>query len=82
MEDILHEYNTKSCISMMIQVSTEEAFAVQQAMLMAETVYAKNHDTWNDEEKEFQHHIINELKSLLAKLNNTFSGTKSIVYND
>ena len=81
MEDKLTEYNTKSAISMFVNVSTEEAYAVNQAILMAETVYANNHDKWSDEEKEFQHHIINELKSLLAKLNNTFKGKdKSIIY--
>tara|TARA_R100000005_G_C4841530_1_gene112705 strand:+ start:111 stop:368 length:258 start_codon:yes stop_codon:yes gene_type:complete len=75
LEDGLTEYNTPSAIGISCVITTEEAYAIQQTMYMAEALYAKNHNVWNEEKKQHQKHVIEQLQLVLDKLSGAFLGS-------
>ena len=72
---IITENNAKSAIAISCNITTEEAYAIQQTYYMAETLYIKNHKEWTDAEKEHQTHILEQLQLVLDKLTGAFLGS-------
>lgn len=68
------ENNTKSAIGIKCVITTEEAYAIQQAFYMAETVYMEKHKEWSDEHREHQAHLLEQLQLVLDKLSGAFLG--------
>tara|TARA_R110002012_G_scaffold313697_2_gene525494 strand:+ start:1872 stop:2114 length:243 start_codon:yes stop_codon:yes gene_type:complete len=75
MREGLTEYTSPSAIGIKCVITTEEAFAIQQVMYMAEAIYAKNHGVWSDEKKQHQKHILEQLQLVLDKLSGAFLGS-------
>lgn len=73
--DSITENNSKSAIGIKCVITTEEAYAIQQAFHMAETVFIKNHKEWSDEYKEHQIHLLEQLQLVLDKLAGAFLGS-------
>ena len=68
------ENNTKSAIGIKCVITTEEAYAIQQAFYMAETVYMEKKKEWTDEYREHQSHLLEQLQLVLDKLSGAFLG--------
>jgi len=74
-KDTITENNTKSAIGIKCVITTEEAYAIQQAFYMAETVFIENHKEWTEEYKEHQTHLLEQLQLVLDKLSSAFLGS-------
>ena len=73
--ECITEYTTKSAIGIKCVITTEEAYALQQTLYMAETIYAENSNVWNDDMKIHQTHIIEQLQLVVDKLSGAFLGS-------
>ena len=69
------ENTVKSAVGIKCVITTEEAYAIQQTMYMAEAMYIKNHKEWGDEQKKHQAHILEQLQLVLDKLTGAFLGS-------
>jgi len=73
--ECITEYTTQSAIGIKCVITTEEAYALQQTLYMAESVYAENSSVWNDDMKTHQKHIIEQLQLVVDKLSGAFLGS-------
>ena len=73
--ECITEYTTKSAIGIKCVITTEEAYALQQTLYMAETIYAENSKIWSDDMKTHQKHIIEQLHLVVDKLSGAFLGS-------
>ena len=73
--ECITEYTNKSALGIKCVITTEEAYALQQTLYMAETINAETSNVWSDAMKEHQKHIIEQLQLVVDKLSGAFLGS-------